>query len=58
VNYFSSLVKCDSVVSDVDESDVASSQGGSTASLIGVDGGQSSCGNLVSSEWEDDVFTS
>jgi len=47
----------------VDESDLASSQGGSTNSLIGeVDGGHTaeSAGDqpdLVSSDWEDDVFT-
>ena len=59
---FSSLVKSDSIASDVDESDLASSQGGSTNSLIGgVDSGHAAerAGDqpgLVSSEWEDDVF--
>ena len=56
------MVKSDSIASDVDESDLASSQGGSTNSLTGgVDGGHTakSAGdqqNLVSNEWGDDVF--
>ncbi|XP_065913649.1 uncharacterized protein [Dysidea avara] len=56
------VVKSDSIASDVDESDLASSQGGSTNSLTGgVDGGHTakSAGdqqNLVSNEWGDDVF--